>query len=97
MAASTKVPSAVTLANRNDYTVLVYYRGPGERYDRIIGMGKNSSIIITTTNLNFLVLGRLLEVSLFYAMSQNLPDVASEEKPPNTIVGWNAQLGALWI
>lgn len=31
----------------NDYTVLVYYRGPGERYDRIIGMGKGNSSIIT--------------------------------------------------
>lgn len=31
----------------NDYTVLVYYRGPGERYDRIIGMGKSNSSIIT--------------------------------------------------
>lgn len=30
----------------NDYTVLVYYRGPGERYDRIIGMGKSNSSII---------------------------------------------------
>jgi Type 9 secretion system plug protein 1st domain len=31
----------------NDYTVLVYYRGPGERFDRIIGMGKSNSSIIT--------------------------------------------------
>lgn len=30
----------------NDYTVLVYYRGPGERFDRIIGMGKSNSSII---------------------------------------------------
>ena len=30
----------------NDYTVLVYFRDLGARYDRIIGMGKaNSSII----------------------------------------------------
>lgn len=27
----------------NDYTVLVYYRDPGARYDRIIGMGKANS------------------------------------------------------
>jgi hypothetical protein len=31
----------------NDYTVLVYYRGPGQRYDRIIGMGKGNSTVIT--------------------------------------------------
>lgn len=31
----------------NDYTVVVYYRGPGERYDRIIGYGKSNSSIIT--------------------------------------------------
>tara|TARA_R100001132_G_scaffold27147_2_gene31030 strand:- start:510 stop:1763 length:1254 start_codon:yes stop_codon:yes gene_type:complete len=31
----------------NDYTVLVYYRGPGQRYDKIIGMGKGNSTIIT--------------------------------------------------
>ncbi len=31
----------------NDYTVLVYYRGPGERYDRIIGRGRANSSIIT--------------------------------------------------
>ncbi|MEZ4858667.1 MAG: DUF5103 domain-containing protein [Flavobacteriaceae bacterium] len=31
----------------NDYTILVYYRGPGERFDRIIGMGKSNSSIIT--------------------------------------------------
>lgn len=31
----------------NDYTVLVYYRGPGERFDRIIGYGKANSIDIT--------------------------------------------------
>jgi len=31
----------------NEYTVLVYYRGPGERYDRVIGMGKASSVNIT--------------------------------------------------
>jgi Type 9 secretion system plug protein 1st domain len=31
----------------NDYTVLVYYRGPGERFDRIIGYGKSNSSIIT--------------------------------------------------
>ncbi len=30
----------------NDYTVLVYYRGPGERFDRIIGYGKANSNII---------------------------------------------------
>ncbi|MCH9660568.1 MAG: DUF5103 domain-containing protein [Bacteroidetes bacterium] len=27
----------------NDYTVLVYYRGPGERFDRIIGYGRANS------------------------------------------------------
>lgn len=31
----------------NDYTVLVYYRGPGERYDRIIGIGRANSSVIT--------------------------------------------------
>jgi len=31
----------------NDYTVLVYYRGPGERFDRIIGYGKSNSRVIT--------------------------------------------------
>lgn len=31
----------------NDYIVVVYYRGPGERYDRIIGYGKSNSSIIT--------------------------------------------------
>lgn len=31
----------------NDYAVVVYYRGPGERYDRIIGYGKSNSSIIT--------------------------------------------------
>ncbi|TDI69853.1 MAG: DUF5103 domain-containing protein [Bacteroidetes bacterium] len=31
----------------NNYTVVVYYRGPGERYDRIIGYGKSNSSIIT--------------------------------------------------
>ncbi len=31
----------------NDYTVLVYYRGPGERFDRIIGIGRSNSSIIT--------------------------------------------------
>ncbi len=31
----------------NDYTVLVYYRGPGERFDRIIGYGKSNSSVIT--------------------------------------------------
>ena len=31
----------------NDYTVLVYYRAPGSRYDRIVGMGKSNSSIIT--------------------------------------------------
>lgn len=31
----------------NDYTVLVYYRGPGQRYDKIIGMGKSNSTIIS--------------------------------------------------
>jgi len=31
----------------NNYTVLVYYRGPGERYDRIIGLGKGNSSVIT--------------------------------------------------
>ncbi|MDX1462545.1 MAG: DUF5103 domain-containing protein [Marinirhabdus sp.] len=31
----------------NDYTVLVYYRAPGERYDRVIGIGRGSSTRIT--------------------------------------------------
>jgi len=31
----------------NDYTVLVYYRAPGERFDRIIGMGRANSTNIT--------------------------------------------------
>ena len=31
----------------NDYKVLIYYRGYGYRYDRIIGMGQASSINIT--------------------------------------------------
>jgi len=31
----------------NDYTVLVYYKGPGERFDRIIGMGRGNSNNIT--------------------------------------------------
>ena len=31
----------------NDYKVLVYYRGYGYRYDRVIGMGQASSINIT--------------------------------------------------
>lgn len=31
----------------NDYQVLVYYRGPGERFDRIIGYGKGNSSIIS--------------------------------------------------
>lgn len=31
----------------NDYTILVYYRGPGERFDSIIGYGKTNSSIIT--------------------------------------------------
>ena len=31
----------------NDYTVLVYYRGPGERYDRIVGWGRANSSVIT--------------------------------------------------
>lgn len=31
----------------NDYTVLVYYRGPGERFDRVIGYGKTNSNVIT--------------------------------------------------
>ncbi len=30
----------------NEYTVLVYYRGPGERFDRVIGYGKASSVNI---------------------------------------------------
>ena len=30
----------------NDYTVLVYFRDLGARYDRIIGMGKTNSSII---------------------------------------------------
>lgn len=31
----------------NEYTVVVYYRGPGERYDRVIGFGRGSSTNIT--------------------------------------------------
>lgn len=31
----------------NDYTVIVYYRAPGERYDRVIGYGSGSSTRIT--------------------------------------------------
>lgn len=31
----------------NEYTVLVYYRGPGERFDRVIGMGRANSVNIT--------------------------------------------------
>ncbi len=31
----------------NDYTVLVYYRGPGERFDRVIGFGRGTSTNIT--------------------------------------------------
>jgi hypothetical protein len=31
----------------NDYTILVYYRENNERYDRVIGMGKNNSENIT--------------------------------------------------
>lgn len=31
----------------NNYTVLVYYRAPGERFDRIIGMGRGNSTTIT--------------------------------------------------
>ncbi|GAB5399186.1 MAG: DUF5103 domain-containing protein [Aureisphaera sp.] len=31
----------------NNYTVIVYYRGPGERFDRVIGYGRASS-----TNIN---------------------------------------------
>lgn len=31
----------------NEYTVLVYYRGLGARYDRIVGMGRGSSTTIT--------------------------------------------------
>ena len=31
----------------NDYSVLIYYRSPGARYDRIIGMGTANSINIT--------------------------------------------------
>jgi hypothetical protein len=31
----------------NDYTVLVYYKGPGERYDRLIGWGRGNSTSIT--------------------------------------------------
>ena len=30
----------------NNYTVLVYYKGPADRYDRIIGLGNGSSIDI---------------------------------------------------
>jgi hypothetical protein len=31
----------------NEYTVLVYYRGPGERFDRVIGFGRGTSTRIT--------------------------------------------------
>ncbi|NND64258.1 MAG: DUF5103 domain-containing protein [Flavobacteriaceae bacterium] len=31
----------------NDYSVLVYYRGPGERFDRIIGYGQGNSSVIS--------------------------------------------------
>ncbi|HIB48832.1 MAG TPA: DUF5103 domain-containing protein [Flavobacteriaceae bacterium] len=31
----------------NDYTVLVYYRAPGARFDRVIGIGRGSSTRIT--------------------------------------------------
>ena len=31
----------------NDYTVLVYYREPGGRFDRIVGYGKGNSNNIT--------------------------------------------------
>lgn len=31
----------------NEYTVLVYYRGPGKRFDRVIGFGRGSSTNIT--------------------------------------------------
>ena len=31
----------------NIYTVVVYYRGPGERFDRVIGFGRGSSTNIT--------------------------------------------------
>lgn len=31
----------------NEYTVIVYYRGPGERFDRIIGVGRGNSENIT--------------------------------------------------
>ncbi len=31
----------------NDYTVVVYYREPGGRFDRIVGVGSNNSINIT--------------------------------------------------
>lgn len=31
----------------NDYTVIVYYKAPGERFDRIIGVGNGNSSIIT--------------------------------------------------
>ena len=31
----------------NEYTVLVYYKGPGERYDRLIGWGRGNSTSIT--------------------------------------------------
>jgi hypothetical protein len=31
----------------NEYTVLAYYREPGARYDRLIGMGSGNSVNIT--------------------------------------------------
>lgn len=31
----------------NDYTILVYYKAPGERFDRIIGVGRGNSSVIT--------------------------------------------------
>ncbi len=32
----------------NQYSVLVYYRGPGDRYDQLIGLGQGNSNTITT-------------------------------------------------
>ena len=31
----------------NEYTVLVYYRAPGQRFDRLLGQGTGSSTTIT--------------------------------------------------
>ena len=40
-------PRKETSHIENVYSVLVYYRDYGERYDRIVGFGKGSSEFIT--------------------------------------------------